>query len=167
MKHRIVYSLVALAVIALMAAMTVQAPIGPRKDPLPSHKFIVEIDGIVEAGFAEVSGLSCVTDVIEYREGNQNRLSLLPGLTRCGPIVLKNGLTSSMELWEWYEDTMEGNLVRKSGSVVILNLKGEEEVRYNFHEAWPSAYKVGKLDAHPGGYAIEELVIQTEWIERA
>ncbi len=99
MRHKIVYSFIAVAVVAVLIAISVQAPAGSRNDPLPAFKFRVEIDGIVQANFREVSGLACETDVIEYRDGSDpNVVRLLPGVSQCGPIVLKGGLTTSSEL---------------------------------------------------------------------
>ena len=46
----------------------------PRRntDPFTSFNFVVEIDGIVKAGFSEVTGLNRETNVIDYREGADN-----------------------------------------------------------------------------------------------
>ena len=168
MKHSIVYALIALAVVALMVSMSVQAPIGLRKDPLPSFKFRVELDGVVQAFFQDVSGIKCQTDVIEYRDGaDPSMVKLLPGISRCGPIVLTGGLTTSFELWNWYQKTLTGKAERKSGSIIVLDHSGADAARYNFFEAWPSSYEVGDLNASSSGVAIEKLVIQTERIERS
>ncbi len=40
-----------------------------RVDPYKNTNFLVEIDGLSQANFAECSGLSSSVDVIEYREG--------------------------------------------------------------------------------------------------
>ncbi len=41
------------------------------KEPYRNFRFLVEIDGIVEAGFCEVIMPVSSVDVIEYREGNE------------------------------------------------------------------------------------------------
>jgi len=61
--------------------------------------------------------------------------------------------------------TLDGNVLRKSGSVIVLDNSGADAVRYNFLNAWPSSYKIGTLGGDVKGVAIEELVIQTERIE--
>jgi phage tail-like protein len=43
-----------------------------RNDPYGQFKFQVKIDGIIVAGFSEVSGLTTDTNIIEYREGSDN-----------------------------------------------------------------------------------------------
>ena len=42
-----------------------------RNDAFTSFNFIVDIQGM-RAGFAEVGGLATETDIIEYREGNED-----------------------------------------------------------------------------------------------
>jgi len=42
-----------------------------RSDPYRNFRFRVEIDGIVAAGFSEVQIGETLTDVIDYREGNE------------------------------------------------------------------------------------------------
>src|SRR2546422_2919865 len=141
MKRNVLMGVAALTVVGLMVTLTARAPLGGRPDPLPSFKFAVEIDGIVQSSFREVSGVSCTTEVIEYRDGNDpNVVRLLSGLTRCGPIVLKGGLTDSRELWNWYRSVIDGNVMRKNGSIIVLDAKGEEHARYNFVNGWPMKY---------------------------
>ena len=40
-----------------------------RVDPYANFRFLIEIDGIVQAGFSECSGFGSSVEVIEYREG--------------------------------------------------------------------------------------------------
>jgi len=43
-----------------------------KPDPYASFRFRVEIDGITEAQFSDVTGLSLETDVEPYEEGGIN-----------------------------------------------------------------------------------------------
>ena len=150
-----------------MVTVAVNAP-EREGDPLPAYRFLVEISGITsEPGrFQEVTGLGCQTEVVEFREGSDPpRVLLLPGVTTCGPIVLKRGVTTNMELFQWYTNTINGIVDRKSGSVVFLDRSGMEVLRFNFFEAWPAAYEIGTLGGLPGEAAVENLVIVTEFIE--
>jgi len=167
-KRSVIIGLAALAVVGLLLTLTVRAPMGGRSDPLPAFKFAVEIDGIVQSNFREVSGISCSTEVIEYRDGNDpNVVRLLPGLTRCGPIILKGGLTDSQELWNWYKAVIDGNTMRKNGSIIVLDATGVEHARYNFHNGWPMKYTAGAFNAQGHDVAIEELDLAVERIDRA
>ena len=111
-----------------------------RIDPYKGFRFRVEIDGIQQGGFAECSGLGSEIQVEEYREGNEKSLALrkLPGKVIYPDIVLKWGVTDSRELYNWHLDVINGKLERKNGSIVLLNDQGEEKLRWNFFDAWPS-----------------------------
>ncbi len=148
--------------------LSAQAPLGAKPEPFTKYNFLVEIDGIAEAHFMEVEGLNVTVDVIEFREGgDQSSPILIPGLVHYGPLVLKHGLTASPELFEWMEETVDGNLTRRNLSVIILNAEGAEVARYNAYEAWPSSWRLGKLDSLGVGPVIEELVVQYEKCEPA
>ena len=43
-----------------------------RVDPYRNCNFLVEIDGITQAGFSDCTGFGASTDPIEYREGGEN-----------------------------------------------------------------------------------------------
>ena len=43
-----------------------------RIDPYGQFNFLLQIDGVTQAGFSEVSGLTTDTNIIEYREGADN-----------------------------------------------------------------------------------------------
>ena len=99
--------------------------------PYGAFNFMVEIDGVTIAGFAEVSGLDTTTDVIEYREGNQEAtVRKLPGLNRFTNIVLKRGYSQASELWEWRKTVLDGQTQRTSGSISLLNEAREVVVRW-------------------------------------
>ncbi len=168
MKRSISMAVASLGFIAILVAVTVQAPSGGREDPIPSFNFAVEIEGVVVGSFKEVSGLKCETEVVEYREGTDpNVVRLLPGISRCGPIVLEKGLTSSTELWDWYEQTLTGSVARKNGAVIMLSASHTEVARYNFYNAWPSKYEISPLNAGSSEVLIETVVLAVEMIERA
>jgi phage tail-like protein len=96
-------------------------PTGQRVDPYRNFNFVVEIDGIVQAGFQDCSGFGANTDPIEYREGNENPAPIpkpcaLPGMTKYNNITLKWGLTDSRELYDWYRDISKGRVMRKTAA---------------------------------------------------
>lgn len=166
--------ILAIALTAIASFMTVafilnvQAPLGGKPEPFIKYNFLVEIDGIVESHFMEVEGLNVTVDVIEFREGgDQSSPMLIPGLAHYGPLILRNGVTASTELFDWMEETVDGTMVRKNLSVIILDAEGNEVARYNVYEAWPSSWSLGKLTGLGVGPVIEELVIQYEKFEPA
>jgi phage tail-like protein len=142
-------------------------PPGDRRDPFRSYRFLVEIDGITRAGFKECSGLDTSQDVIEYRNGNEPATPRkLPGQTRFSDITLRRGLTDDAELWQWRESAINGDVQRKNGSIVILDEKGEEKLRWNFSDGWPSRWIGPTLDAAGQDVAIETLDISHEGLRK-
>jgi phage tail-like protein len=95
---------------------------GQRVDPFLSYNFLVELDGIARAAFSEVSGLDATTDPVEYREGGENTtVRQLPGMTKYSNIVLKWGMSADMELYDWHRQIVLGEVVRKDGSIIVLD----------------------------------------------
>ena len=141
---------------------------GQRVDPYRNFNFLVEIDGITQAGFSDCSGFGSSTDPIEYREGGENKtVRKLPGLTKHNNITLKWGLTDSKELYDWYGDIVNGKIQRKNGSIIVLDLEGNEKVRWNFFNGWPTKWDGPDFTAKGNDVAIETLEIVHEGIERA
>lgn len=143
-------------------------PNGQRVDPYGNYNFLVELDGITRAAFHEASGLDSAIDVIEHREGGSNTTNMkLPGLTKYSNIVLKWGITDDHELYDWHQQCVDGNVVRKNGSVVLLDRQGNEKVRWNFMNAWPSKWTGPSFTAEGNDVAIETLEIAHEQLVRA
>jgi phage tail-like protein len=148
-------------------------PTGQRVDPYRNFNFLVEIDGITQAGFQDCSGFGASTDPIEYREGNENpgrdpiTVRKLPGMTKYNNITLKWGLTDSTELYDWYRDITKGMDVRKNGSIIVLDTQGQERVRWNFRNGWPTKWDGPDFTSKGNDVAIETLEIAHEGIELA
>lgn len=147
-------------------------PTGERVDPYRNFNFLVEIDGITQAGFQECSGFGSDIDVTEYREGGYapehgHTVRKLPGLTKYSNISLKWGLTDSRELYDWHRNVSKGKVERKNGSIVLLDLEGKEAMRWNFFSGWPSKWDGPDFNAKASDVAIETLEIAHEGIERA
>jgi len=140
---------------------------GDRVDPYRNFSFLVEIDGITQAGFSDCSGFGSSTDPIEYREGGENHtVRKLAGLTKHNNLTLKWGMTDSRELYAWYRDVQSGKIARKNGSIIVRDVDGTEKVRWNFVQAWPTKWEGPTLTAKGNDVAIETLEIAHEGIER-
>ncbi|TFH41317.1 MAG: phage tail protein [ANME-2 cluster archaeon] len=141
-----------------------------RNDPYTNSRFLLEIDGIVQAGFSEVAIPDISNDPIEYREGNEETtVRKLPGLTKYGNLKLKWGITdSSIELFEWRKMVVQGNIddARKNIAVILQDEEGNPAARWEFREAWPSKYDAPDLTAKGGDVAIETMEIVHEGMDR-
>jgi phage tail-like protein len=137
-------------------------------NPYSALNFRVELDGITVAAFSECSGLASETDVIEYRSGSESGSARkLPGRQRFSDIVLKRGITTDRQLWDWYKTVLTGAVQRKSGSIVLLDDAGQEVLRWNFWRGWPRKYEGPTFNATTSAVAIETLEITHEGFELA
>jgi phage tail-like protein len=137
-------------------------------DPYRNSNFLVEIDGITQAGFSDCTGFGASNDPIEYREGGENTtVRKLPGMTKYQNITLKWGLTDSVELYEWFRGVVKGEVQRKNGSIIQLDSTGQEKLRWNFVNGWPAKWDGPDFSAKGNDVAIETLEIAHEGIERA
>ena len=133
---------------------------GSRNDPYSAFNFLVEIDGVTVAGFSECSGLTTETDVIEYRDGDdENTVTKIPGLKKFTNIALKRGFTDSRELWEWRKKVMDGKTERQSGAIILLNEAREPALRWNFKAGWPCKWEAPTFNAKNNETAIETMEI--------
>jgi phage tail-like protein len=140
----------------------------PRVDPYRSFSFLVEIDGITQAGFQECSGLDSQTASIDFRLGDDpTHVRKLTGLNTFSAISLKRGITDSDELWKWRQTVVDGKTERRNGSIVLLDEKGAEKVRWNFTNAWPCKWIGPAFNATANSIAVESLEIMHEEITRA
>lgn len=138
-----------------------------RVDPFKNFNFLVEIDGIAQAGFSECTGLQMEVDVIEYREGaDLSSVRKLPGRSRVGDITLKHGITTSNELQAWFESTLSGLPNRKNGVIVLLDDERQPVVRWKFLNAFPRKWEGPHLNAKGSDVAIETLTLSCEGLER-
>lgn len=138
-----------------------------RKDPLRNFRFRVEIDGIQQAGFSDVTGFDVTVDPIEYREGNDpTHVRKLTGLTKYGNVTLKWGVTDSMVLYEWHRQIVNGDIQRKNIAIVVVDESGADKARWEIVEAWPSKYDPADLNAKGNEISVEMLEICNEGVTR-
>jgi phage tail-like protein len=139
-----------------------------RKDPFQNHRFRVEINGITQANFSEIIFPESVSEVIEHREGTQINAQKQSGFTTYTPLVLKWGLTASMDLYNWRKFIEQGkiNTMRKNLSVILIDEEGQDAARWDFTNSWPSKYKGPDLNAKTNEVAIETLEIVFETMQR-
>jgi phage tail-like protein len=137
-----------------------------RVDPYKNFRFLVEIEGLTQAGFSECSGLGSRVEVIEYREGGEPAtVRKLPGRVTYPDITLKWGVTDSRELYDWHRAVVQGQIQRKGCSIILLDDSGQEKVRWNLVNAWPSKWDGPTFNAKGSDVAIETLTITCEGVE--
>lgn len=133
--------------------------VGNRRDPYSAFNFLVEIEGIIEGGFTEVSGLSIQTEYDSVREGGVNDFEhKLPKGTKYSDITLKRGLTD-WKLYDWYRDVIGGRIERKSGTIYLRDNSGNQVMEWYFLEAYPVKWEGPSFNASSNAVASETLVL--------
>ena len=144
-------------------------PAGQRVDPYRNFRFLVEIDGITQAGFSEATIPDSTQDPIEYREGNETpTVRKVPGLIKYGNVTLKWGITDSLDLYNWRKLVEDGKMkdARKNMAIILMDEEGSHKSRWEFNEAWPSKYDAPDLNSKGTDIAIETLEIVHEGMKR-
>ena len=136
-----------------------------RRDPFKSFSFLVEIDGVTAAAFRSVSGLAAEAEVIEFRELGGSHSIKLPGRILYPNVTLRRGLTTSRELWDWWETVRDGTLQRRTLLIALLDDSGQPVLRWTLREAWPVRWELSELDASKNEVAIETLELAHEGLE--
>lgn len=138
-------------------------------EPFRAYHFSLEIEGVTAAQFVECSGLSARVERIAYRSGGEGQtVHQLVGNVDYAPMMLRYGVTADAALWQWMQQSLRGQVVRKAISVVYLATDGQaEQGRYNLYEAWPCEWRAAPLDSMAREVAIETLSITYESLERA
>lgn len=137
-----------------------------RDDPFPAFNFLVVIDGVTTAGFSECSGISMTTDPIEYRTGAEDITPRkLPGQKKFGNVTFKRGFTKDKGLWEWRKRVLDGQTMRASGSITLLNETRQPVVRWTISEAWPTKLEGPAFNAKNNEVAIETLEVAVEGVQ--
>ena len=95
-----------------------------REDPLVGFHFAVEVQNQVTGYFTEVSGLGSEQEVIEHKVVNEKGVEVvmkIPGRLKWENIVLKRGITSDMQIWDWRKKVEDGDVAgaRADGSVTM------------------------------------------------
>jgi phage tail-like protein len=124
--------------------------------------FRLSLDGEPMVDFAECSGLSMETTTEEYVEGGENRFAhKFPTRGQPPNLVIKRGITTTRELWEWFASYLESGAVEpKSGQVELYASPDHsaEPVRvWAFTHAYPVKWTGPDLNALSPAVAFETL----------
>ena len=143
------------------------------KYPFKKYNYKVEIKGITEASFSEVSGFDASIDVIEYREGDEgvNYSRKLNGLTKFGNVTMKWGMTSYVSFYEWVMDVSSGKALGedrcKDVTITLFDDDGSTSLAvWNLYAAWPSKYTAPDFNASSSEIAFESVELVYESMER-
>jgi phage tail-like protein len=127
-----------------------------------AHSFVVEIGGTRMAAFTECTLPNLEIEVEEVKEGGRNEyVHVLPGQRKSGRIILKRGLTTSLDLFNWYKQMLSGGVApaTKTVSIILFDSLGNPLARWDFNNAFPVKWTGPTLKSDQSAIAIEQLEI--------
>jgi phage tail-like protein len=144
--------------------------------PFTNFNFSIEINvpgiggKLCSAAFSDCDGLDMTMDVKTIREGGNNTSQIrLVGAVNYGTVTLRRGLTSSFDLWDWFDAQQHGTPkqlrtdFRGDAEVVILAPdRKTERVRFILKKCLLAKLKAPTLNAKDGTIAIEEMQLVYE-----
>lgn len=143
-----------------------------HEDPLVGFHFALDFKGKIVGFFTECSGIGSENEIIEHKVVNQDGHEIvmkIPGRLKWENIVLKRGITSSMDIWDWRKQVEDGDVdgARRDGSILMKDSRLEKTVaQWDFNRAWPSKVTGPQPKADSNEIGIEELTITHEYIKR-
>jgi phage tail-like protein len=144
--------------------------VGERSDPYLGFHFRLEIEGLVVAGFSEVSGLQVEVETEDYQEGGNNDFvhKLRKG-TRYPNLILKRGVVDADALWKWHQKIAKhtSKTDRKTVRVTLLDSEGKDKLSWRCLKAYPIKWTGPDLKGDGTNVALESLELVHSGIERA
>lgn len=144
--------------------------------PPVSFYFTVDIVDQGTAGdtsFLEVQGLQAERDVLELKEGGENRFShRLPERAKYGNLILKRGvLLPTSGFGAWCKGVLESNFDTPIASTTVLlsllDANGDPQLSWNFVNAWPVKWSVSDLGAEKNELAVESMELAYSYFVKA
>lgn len=138
-------------------------------NPIANVQFLVEIDGIAESGFCQVSGVESALELVRGQSGPRNPALApsKPGDVSYSPVTLQRAATADHELWRWYRQGIGGRPEKRSVTVTILNADLEPVFTVRMRGAWPRRWKLSTLDACEAEVLVEEVELAIESFDLA
>jgi len=75
-------------------------------------------------------------------------------------------LTKSLDVYDWFKSNKNGPVDRRSITITVLDESNQPCVIWKFENCWPIKYLGPTLNANSSEYAIEEIIIVVENVER-
>jgi phage tail-like protein len=143
-----------------------------QEDPLVGFRFGLEIEGKLSGYFTNVSGIGSETEVVDHKvvnsETGETIIQKIPGRLTWTEVTLKRGVTSNLEIWDWRNMVVQGDIegARTNCSIIAYSQSNEPLARWEFINAWPSKVIGPEMDSASQEYMVEEITIVHEGMER-
>jgi phage tail-like protein len=125
----------------------------------------LEIQGLTPIPGVDVEQLKEEVEVIEYQDGNELVVRKRPGRRKSHNLVVKLQPAVAKPVRDWFQQLCSGRVDRKTISVVYLDNRGTEIVRYNLSGCFVAQWRALALDEASGAW-LETVEFATEGVER-
>lgn len=147
-----------------------------RGNYILTHRFYVEMGGIIRAAFNECSGFGLDIKKELYLEGGVNEQQrVMLGHAEFQDTVLKRGMTNDVSFWAWMKETLVGRSLpgstaplartRRNINILMMNQGGQIMQICTLIGAIPIGWKAPAFQASEAAVAIEEITLSYEGID--
>lgn len=161
-----IWKLLAVATAIMFFLCPIQSKI-LAAEPIIGYSIQLELNGQAVGFFADVSGIGSENEVVEHTVVDQNGQQVtqkLPGRLKYLDVTLSRGITSDLQLWQWRQEVVDGNIqaARKDFVIRLFDATLTPIAEWNFLNGWPS-----KIEGKVGSTVIEEITIVHEGMNRS
>ena len=141
------------------------------EDPLLGFNFLLELEGAIAGYFSECSGVGSENEIVEHKvvdKQGHEVVRKIPGRLKWQDVTLKRGITSSLQIWEWRQQVIEGKMAdaRKNISITMLDRTYNPVAIWHFSGAWPSKVTGPSFKSDSNEFGVEEVTIVHEGMYR-
>jgi len=158
-------------------------PLGLPRSFHDKFKFVVEIDGILSAGFQKCSELSVEAAKIEYSEGGALIPNKSPGRLTYSDLTLERGATEDLDLYQWFLQVADGAsfgagavpagqgaglpdpYYKRTLDIIQQDRDGNTLRRWRVYNAWPQKFTAGDWDNEADEKVIEMVTLVYDFFE--
>ncbi len=119
---------------------------------------------ICSGAFSECTGLEATMEPKVIKEGGRNYGSA----QRAGPVtfatvILKRGMTTTRDLWKWFELVSQGAYAYRLAAIITLfDTSGQGVLSWRLDKALPIKFKAADFNAKGSEVGVEELHLAHE-----
>ena len=119
---------------------------------------------LCSGAFSECSGLEATMEPKVIKEGGRNWGAIQrAGKTTFATLILKRGMTTTRDLWTWYEFVGMGKYAHRLNVIVTMfDTTGKAVLAWKLTRALPIKFKAADLNGKGTDIAIEELHLAHE-----
>jgi phage tail-like protein len=119
---------------------------------------------LCSGAFSECTGLEATMEAKVIKEGGRNYgVIQRSGLVTFATVVLKRGMTTTRDLYNWFELVGNGAYAyRLAATVTMFDLAGKGVLSWKLEKALPVKFKAAELNAKTTEVGVEELQLAHE-----